>query len=244
MDFQEAKDEFAIRYYRWASVYLQREFEEDFPLLRMIKSGTVLSYLEYLKNRPRDEQYAIATALQKRCHRRALELAGQKLTASEEKMISEYLEKGALTLTPFEESIWDRRLDGKGPVKKLTRGRFIKQASQELSLLSIPLEKNRRDADLIGRIRVGVWTVNFTFFLGQPPRIEHYISHDLYFTLKERIHVLSWLGISSGLIWDLLITDEDGNEAAKSMRIATAGFLEAAPALLDGLTADSNLASK
>ena len=79
-----AADEFAVRYYRWSLEDCRREIREDFLLLRTVKSSLVIRALAYLESFPGDDRLRVATALVRRCHRKALEITGESWTAHDE----------------------------------------------------------------------------------------------------------------------------------------------------------------
>jgi hypothetical protein len=80
MDLEGAKDEFAVRYYRWAREDFRREIGQGFPLLGSIKGTAALRLLAAMESLGPDEQVRFADALVKRFHPRATELLNEPLT--------------------------------------------------------------------------------------------------------------------------------------------------------------------
>src|SRR5882672_4286390 len=90
MSLAAAKDAFAVRYYRWALDAARREVEENFPLLRTVRSALPIRAVAYLESFTEDDRLRVATALVKRSHRRAVELTGDSWGAEEERIDQDY----------------------------------------------------------------------------------------------------------------------------------------------------------
>lgn len=60
MKFTEAKQQFDIRYYRWASTEFKREIEQSFPSFRSFKDGTVRQTRQFMEQLDRHQQLALA----------------------------------------------------------------------------------------------------------------------------------------------------------------------------------------
>jgi hypothetical protein len=86
MRFADAKKEFEIRYYQWATSEFEREIEELFPSFKSFKSGSVWDTYHFMQLLDRAGQRTLAHALLKRFHPDAVSALGET-TSSEEKSL-------------------------------------------------------------------------------------------------------------------------------------------------------------
>lgn len=91
MGLEQAKDEFAVRYYQWAMEDFRSEMREGFPLLRQIKGSTSLRLVTLMESLGQDEQILLSSGLVKRFHRRATELLNEPWTAKEDRLCQGYV---------------------------------------------------------------------------------------------------------------------------------------------------------
>ena len=123
MSLPAAKDEFAVRYYRFALDDARREVRENFPLLRTVRCALPIRAVAYLESFTGDDRLAVATALVKRAHRRAVELTGDSWGAEEERIDQGY-RRAVRVRRPEEE--WHHQALLHDPAKlKLDRRRFL-----------------------------------------------------------------------------------------------------------------------
>jgi len=114
-------DEFAIRYYRWSLDDARRELRENFPLLRTVKSSLVIRAIAYLESLADRDRLCGATALVKRSHRRAVELAGDSWGAEDEAIDRDYRNAGRIPRPDEADKL------------KLDRGQFLSAVKAELT---------------------------------------------------------------------------------------------------------------
>jgi len=234
VDFQEAKDEFALRYYRWAQEDSRREVNEDLRLLRQVKSHVAIRILTYIEGLSTDERIRLSDAQIKVGHPRAAELLGEQLTTGEQALLEERREI-LLQPVPLEAEL-EGEPYGKKRIPRMNRGRFATLAKTELTrTLGQPEKKWRTGAWFSNRI--GEWTVSTDAGLGSPPYYLQNIRKGERQRLVEHVSLLAWLGIGQ-TTWDLARRGDE-LETARAMATLCSHFLEAAPRLLEGLTLDA-----
>src|ERR1700722_9795978 len=83
MIFSQAKQEFQIRYYEWATAEFEREIHESFPKLRLFTTGPISQLYQFMQGIDGGKQLLLAHALLKRFHPDAVEALGQGCSAEE-----------------------------------------------------------------------------------------------------------------------------------------------------------------
>jgi len=83
MNFSEAKRQFDIRYYLWATSEFQREIEESFPVLRSFKAGSAWKTYQFMLQLSKDDQLILARSLLKRFHPNAVKALGEMCSVDE-----------------------------------------------------------------------------------------------------------------------------------------------------------------
>ena len=245
MDIQEVYNQFTIRYYHWAQADFQREIASGFPLLRQIKDKyLLLRVLPTIESLPVEDQYHLASALVKRFHAKAVKLLNTEMTEKEKLLYQWYID--STKRTGQEELELNKQIERFHTKRK----RFATLIKQTLT----PVLGN--DVTPLGDYEPyyvwQYWTPigNYTTPLGQLTLCTlfdvggdwHQLCYDhsivqkgyAYLTQGARISIFSWLGIASQTMWNLL-TDADTAEAAQTLALLCSHFLQAVPALLDGL---------
>jgi hypothetical protein len=243
MRLEQGKDEFAVRYYRWALGEARREVSERFPLLSSVKGAFAMQSLAYLNQFSPIEQIELLTALIKRFHQRfhqgLVELTGEPLTSREEALIRAKDEALLSIHLPTEAELGPLSADKRPPMNRsrfrtLLRREMVAQCG-EPTFLSPGGESFR--------IVIGDWTISTVLEYGRRPFYDHriYLGNvrpgEQRWCLQDGISVLSWLGLGQPS-WDLARAGDE-NETVQSIRNCCARFLEAAPRLLEGLSIDA-----
>jgi hypothetical protein len=236
MDLEQAKDEFAVRYYQWAMEDFSREMREGLPLLRKIKGSASLRLVTLMESLGQDEQLLLSSGLVKRFHRRATELLNEPLTAEEDRLCQDYA-SSIVTPVPAEGET-ERRIRA-GIARRVNRDRLAALSKKELEpILGNPSDVWRPrewwyETPIDGwNVRTNVHTYGgYSYQLNYHHRIHP--SGSVY-ELENWISVLSWLGITSMTNWDLL-TDQDMSQAARTLALVCSHFIQAAPSLLEGI---------
>ena len=83
-DLERIQSDFRLRYYHWALDDAHREIRDDFPFLRKIKRASMRGFLNWMQELSPDQQTEVFTALVKRSHKQAVQMAGETMTSREE----------------------------------------------------------------------------------------------------------------------------------------------------------------
>lgn len=232
----DARDEFAVRYYRWALDDARREVHEDFPLLRSVRSALPIRVVAYLESFTGDDRLRVATSLVKRSHRRAIELTAGSWGAEDERIDQDY-RSAARVRRPEEE--WRNQALLHDPDKlKLNRGRFLAAVKAELVPVLGPGEPFSTKHEWRYDTPLGPWTLATFIDAGGSLHQLSYtqtIRVDPRRVLKEGLSICGWLGIGGGHTTWSQLTEADTPPAAESIARVCAHFLRAAPALVAGL---------
>jgi hypothetical protein len=249
-----AQDEFALRYYRWCLEDSERERQENFPLVKEIRSFVAFLFLEFIDSCGSTEIRNLMTCGIKRNNSRAVELASENISEAERDIHQKYIKYFTKEITwqgqqltslrmPLRESqIRDRELSGQTSttIKSADLKRALKQA---LRPASGPTPRSQR-ATLEYCQTLDSWYVltNLDFSGKAQLAYSHQISPrrtvDFCPTyLYGGISLLNWCGIHPNTSFDLIQTNEI-DDVAESMRKICGHFLEKVPQLTSGLKHD------
>jgi hypothetical protein len=84
--FSEAKQEFAIRYYLWASSDFEREINASFPNFHSFKTGAVWELYQFMQQLSKSDQMTLARSLLKRFHPEAVKALDESCSVEEESL--------------------------------------------------------------------------------------------------------------------------------------------------------------
>jgi hypothetical protein len=238
-DRRAPADEFAAPYSRWALGDARREVRENFPFLRAVKSGLVMRAVAYFESLAGDERLRAAIVLVKRSHRRGVELAGDSWGAEDEAIDHDY-QRAARHARPEEES-YRQTLLHEPDTLTIDRGRFLAAVRAQLAPVlgaGAPFSTTREwryDTPL------GPWTLVTLIEVGGRAHqlaYSHTLQTSVSRPLRQGVSLCGWLGIGGGhTTWNRL-TRADTAEAARSLARVCAHFVQAAPALVDGVVPD------
>ncbi len=238
MTFNQAQDEFAVRYYLWANEEARMEVEKDFPILKRMDKARCRKFLRHMAQLSKEDQYVFAALMVKRFHPHALKLMGEpSITADEIAEIKRYNDACVMELDPIEQAFLERELAADSTTR-LNRKKFT--TIVKTSLLPVLGKPDSwggggswRYQNPIGNLRVD------TYFDTGGGHHQLCYSHAVIFsgyqTLTEQTSLLSWLGLSSQTDWNNL-EDSKAEPTAKLSAELCAHFLDVAPKLLKGIS--------
>jgi hypothetical protein len=259
MNWDEIKEDFAVRYYLWAWEDFKREIEQGFPILRTFRSsegqrsivrGSSECVLDMMLEMTRDEQLFFAGALVKRFHGHALQATGEKMTKEEIEICKDYRAR-SLVPTESELAARDRYREGQ-KIIVAKRSMFRKATKVELKKLNMQITEDRgvlwryqtrvgdwnivteidtshRDAQIIYHHNINVADRVETVTLPNGEQIDKFIQ------LASLVSLNSWLGISSTTKWCDLV-DSDCPRVIQALSGLCSQFLGIVPKLLKGLS--------
>lgn len=237
MKLQQARQEFQVRYYRWALDDFRREIDEGFPLLRSVIPGRIWRFLALMKRVRREEQLQFASALVKRFHREAVAHTGESLTVEEERLVENY-RNVMLMPTPEEQNLLELELSGRARFR-VNRKKFAALIKEELVPILGGVMEPWDTHDYRYTTSMGSWTILTYCDTGgdyyNQLTYSHSISAAPHVYIQEHVNILSWLGISSQTTWSYL-TDADTGRVAECLARLCEHFMKAAGRLLDGLS--------
>jgi hypothetical protein len=237
MNYQKAREEFAVRYYHWALEDAQREVREGFPFLKAIKDETSFRFLEIMETFQPKDQVLFALVLVKRAHPTAIEILGEYQTTEEKALINSYLN---LMRVPAHAVLEIQQQIQLGNAQWANTRTLTANLKKELSNVFDTSPEKFPGQSWWYKTPIGGWRVRTMVGIGKfGHNILHY--HHRLDVVNEMewggwISLLSWLGI--GLTqWDLL-TEPDIPTAAQTLAKLCKHFLQAMPSLLIDLDSD------
>lgn len=230
---QSTRDEFFIRYYRWATTDSEREYLNDFPFLRKIKSKAVFRFLDFVAMLPQKDKEKFRIACVKRFHLRAIELTQEFLNPDETSLIERYFnfilhesshEKSKLaSLPPFKFSF------------ETNQRKFKSLLEKELEKIFGKADQAYGNSSWYYFMPVENWQLVTVVKPSKPPLYFQHILGTHSECLNEQINILSWMGITSMTCWDFM-TNEDLEETSQTIPNLCLHFLKACSTLLDELS--------
>ena len=199
----EAK-EFLVRYYNWASSQWLEEIERGFPLLRVFDgmSSVALIALEVFEALPPSERGAMARALVKRAHKAAVGSLGNDLTAAEQANLVRWQDACRRSQAFAETSMRTFKTDRE----------HLRSALRQVLADSAGEETDAVSRSGLGYVkRNGSWSVETHFDLaGRTHQLSY--DHAVFWEgrlVKSGISALAWLGISTTVLDQVSLGDEE-----------------------------------
>jgi hypothetical protein len=227
-----ARSQFLSRCYEWAQADLDREVEENLPLLRRVKGRLAASELAVAEYLSKEQRSSMFRARLKRMHGDLME---KKLSSPEEDVLAEELQsrwrayRDNPSLRGYPEPVPSIPRQG---FRKLLKEKLANQGFGEFDGWDLPTEWRYR-------LPLGPWTVETYIDTGGRSRQLEYghvikDTHDVPLLITGvRLSSLGLLGLAPA-IWDML-TPEDLPEAAEDLIVLCGHLMDAFPALLDGI---------
>ncbi|MGD0058838.1 MAG: hypothetical protein ABSD58_05410 [Verrucomicrobiia bacterium] len=253
MTFSQAKQEFQIRYYLWATSEFEREIDESFPSFRSFKAGAVPDLLQFMQQLNKNDQLTLAHGLLKRFHPDAVRALGESCSDEEESLRAKR-DAFHVTTRKLEAEIRARKDSGetitfasKRKLRKVMTAKF-KDAfgSKCLGLACVDEEP-----ELGFKMKCCGWILHTDFWFGRRESLINYghgITSETTFEyrgnqiptmiLATMVSLSSWLGITSQAKWEYLM-DEDVEPACDAVIGYCGHFFEVLPKLLKGLEAEN-----
>jgi hypothetical protein len=226
---QQVRDQFVVRFYRWAQETSRREFNDGFPYISRIRNLATLQLLNFTESLSEKERALFRSALLKRFHQKAVELMGDSSSAEERAMLQRYSNTVDIQAWQFEAT-----------TRRFRKAEFRKILFNKLRVvLGDPAEIAANRETWNYETHVGCWMVRTEVDTGGRRNVGygHTISARETVHLQQHISVLSWMGISSQTDW-IYLSDTDSDDAVECLGQLCRQFLSAVPELLDGLSHD------
>ena len=239
MNLQDAKKEFAARYYLWAKEDIKREVRERFPLLRRLETGCAFRFFSYIQTLSDEDSVKLMTASLKHQMKESAESFGEAYSPQDAELVEEYINSPVLQ-SPLERELFDRQIEGetmvfadrkalrcliRAELKKLLGEKIAKDSAATWTYLTPVCDWTiQTDIDTGGRIQL-----KYSHNIGSP-------FHP--FLYEHRISVPSWLGTAGQAQWSSL-TPSSMQEAVTSLSVFCSHFMAVAPKLLSGIHFDN-----
>lgn len=252
MVFEEAKREFGIRYYLWATSEFEKEIEGSFPSFRASKIMTVADVHQYMQQLSKSDQLTLAHALLKRFHPEAVKALGEASLEEEEVLLAR---RDAFhpTRRAREKEIRERRLAcekitfaSKRKLRKVMTAKF-REAFGDLCFGMASVDE---EPHLKFKMKCCGWILMTNFWFGRRESLIDYtqgvVSESTFehrgnqvpaMIFPAQIHLCSWLGIS-GMTKREYLMNEDVEPACDAVIKYCGHFFDIAPKLLKGLEAE------
>ena len=124
MSIAQAKQEFAIRYYRWSMAGIVEEFAAGFPLARRIKSIGSARLSALLSRLGPEQGLKLLKAKTRRANDIAIRALGEDLTTDELSLIKATCQMLARSISPQEAEYW-RMCRAGDPVTRIPRQKLL-----------------------------------------------------------------------------------------------------------------------
>jgi hypothetical protein len=224
---QLVRDEFLVRFYRWAKESSEEEYNAGFPSLSRIKNLSVLRFLNFVATLDETESTLLRSALLKRFHQRAVELLDDFPSAYEEAILKRYSLAPEVSPSQISPS-----------ARGLRKGDFREIVLKKLNpLLGDPIDSPTDRETWSYQTGVGCWVLSTTVDTGGRRNVgyAHSIRARESVYLHEGISILSWMGISSQTDW-MHLSQAETPEAAECLKNVCQHFSIAVPKLLEDLS--------
>jgi hypothetical protein len=220
------------RYFTWAHEELDRELACDLGRVRLVKGADTARVLTVLGDLPAGERARAVQVLFRRAHRPAVARRGEAFSEEEEGLFRAFRQRVALTLSAAELAPGAESLK-RAELRKALKAELSKALGKAVHVFG-GREEWRYTA------RIGDWLVQTDIDTGGNTRQAEYrqrvvpAAHEDAPALLEPVSLLNWLGLGGTTTWDILAAGE-AEWAAQAMAGFCSHFLDAAPALLEGL---------
>jgi hypothetical protein len=230
MHAEAARRELVVRLYRWALRQWEGEIQSGFAILEKVRGNAAVKALGLFRSLPHDERVTLARAMTKRFHKEACDLLRDPLTVDEARLL------GWADTTRITSASHQRPTR----LTKSLRRSVIEQLHDALGFLGAPESLSGR-SEWLYVAQFGGWRI-VTLVAAADRFGDCSYSHTIESMggtpIARYLSLLSWLGISSETKWR--VADEGhAAEASTAIAMLCRYFLDAAPLLLNGLTAES-----
>ena len=222
------RDAFYLNYYHWAQRDFRWQVENNFSLLRALRGRMVQRFMAYITSLNKEQQLELGSAIVKRFHPTAMSLQGEQLTIKEQGLC-DVVTRIVTTALPDEPD------DVPGKINKKTFSGMIKDS---LRPVCGDVSEKLGPHDWKYETVCGNWVIHTFVDVGGRYRqlaYHHSIGTVDGKQLTSVISILSWLGIASQTVWDLM-TVQDMEEAAQSLAKVCSHFIESASEFLNEIS--------
>jgi hypothetical protein len=223
---QPVRDEFLARFYRWADVFSQDEFNRDFPVISEISAQNAGYFVNFARSLNQNDRNVFRLARLKKFHPRGAELANQILSPQENAFLAQY------SLARTGSVSGSRKKE-----RSLPKTKFRKMLLNTLHpIFGDPIESPDSREQWEYRTPIGCWTVSTRIDIGGRSVLgyEQAILASEYVFLHRGISVFSWIGIASQTDW-FSVSEAGQEKTLESIQHICKVFLAATPELLKGL---------
>ncbi len=223
----DAKQEFAVRLYRWAILDSHEEMDAGFPFVSRLGNEHAETYLSVMARLDADRRNRLLAIFIKRFHPQAVELLDGGMTREEEALLewADALRSEMDCSDPAPTlRISSRKLETLLRIE--LRARFGQQT---------PFRKTGPRMFLF-ESKHGPWVVTTRFECGRHRDYYHHIDSG-EMSIANSLSIQSWMGIAAVTGWTHGPANSEEN-IAKTMVDAVQRFLNRAPGLLEGLSPD------
>jgi len=229
-----------MRFYRWALGDARREFQSGFPLLGRIQGSAALGFRTILESFPERQRWPLLRARVRRAHQRAMDLCEERTSGAEQNLLRRYALKFADVASHYSQMYQIEQAKA-GP-----SSHFDKKALAALTFEKLAPICGKRAVRYSGyhwwhSRPCARWTIYTEIEIRHSSssyqlRYHHDIAapDDELQRICGNISFLLWLGIFP-TEWNLIKRGDEENVAA-SLYGLCAHFMQAAPALLEGLS--------
>lgn len=241
---QPVRNEFLLRFYRWALNDAEREIKKKFPFISRSKSALCLSFLEYMETLSVSERLPLGTALVKRTHSVGLALAKHALTQDEASLYARFLERDKRVMPGLPVPVYDllssraekERRTLPNDLLKIDRRKLRSSLAEKLDP---PFGRPEKWPGSVWRYSTSIdgWLFDTYIDMGGKSRqvgYHHTLSAAEHVPSSENISILTWLGIGQTDI-DLMTRDEL-EQSTQCIYDVCSYFFSCLPQLLDGLS--------
>jgi hypothetical protein len=226
--FQDAVDEFAVRYYLWALEESRIESNNDFCLLSRVDSLPAAKFIELMRERNGLERDQFARALIKRFHPRAIALLNDHITLEEKEAAEEF--RAALKPVPGDR-FWKAFF---GPEREpMAKASDLKRSIKAALKPVLGAGNILSGSSWSYRLNASGFIIETSFMIGTKWHLSY--DHRIFTAqgkdIEDSISICSWLGLSSQTQWHY-ISANDVRKVAGLLVELSDRFVKIAPKLL------------
>jgi hypothetical protein len=219
------------RWYLLARAEWENEARCGFPVLSQVRRAMMLVKLEVLRDLPTEERVSFALAFPKRPARFYAALAGDVLTADDERFLSEFDKRMPWLYAKHYPILLQK--PPKGPDRRLLRGAVLAELTRHLG--NPDFSRGGRNTPVFWTQLGSGWLLETNVdFGGNARQVEYDFTLGPAEDYRRAVERISWIGEGENL-WDCLLAGEEEN-AARVIGTCVGNFLRYVPKLIDGLS--------
>ena len=209
----------------------ENEARCGFPILSQVRNAMMLVMLEVLGDAPTEERVRLALAFKKRPARFYAALAGEVLTADDERFLKEFDKRMPWLYAKHYPILLQK--GPKGPDCRLLRTAILAELTRQLG--KPDFSRSGRNAPVFWTQVGSGWMLETNVdFGGSTRQVEYDFALGPTEEYRRVVERLSWIGEGENL-WDCLVSGEEEN-AVRVIGICVGNFLAYLPKLIEGLS--------